>query len=574
MAMWRALWLLLAGAAFRSLLASAVSVDAQTETEGNHSVEQSAETQGRPLHRHGVAELCEQARRKETSQDPLDGTIHLPDDGDVPEGPGKEAVGLQCGPQRRNQSGADVWSPADRKRSSESSSQGLRDVPGRARRIDDSQAHTDYMLRQNAALHNNTRCGKDWGGPSCPLQHSHSSEGEAHRSMQRPPRQQRVGPAASGDGCGPEQQGQVRRREGPEGAHAVHDRARQTDDPRARTNYTTRRKIAPMRPADRRDSRGSSTCPAQQSLETEDHSLVLLGWKVMAVAAQRAWSFEEPFPDGVEPQWWQRVLRDSLETQRGGCDMWDLADRIEARVKARRDPRYEAVACPWVDGLRRAWHEREDVPSGEPVADDEIDFLEEDIELTLRTHWLHEIRPLEPHNLKDESEPASSHPRRGADCLQHSDRVEVTRSRSPPRCSTQMPAHRPRGEPRGLLQRRDAMEGEEASFVVKKFLLKKKDSRTLRRLVDNPHAWRSGPGVTVTTSTRVLAPRGTSRGRGARTSVAGRSSQCEAAPRATSGASGSAGPSREAEDEGESGELDELLFLVAHVAGAGHGLGL
>ena len=242
--------------------------------------------------------------------------------------------------------------------------------------------------------------------------------------------------------------------------------------------------------------------------------------------------------------------------------MWDLADRVEARVRARGDPRCEAVARLWVDGLRRAWHALEDGPRGEPVADEEIDFFEEDIELTLRTHWLHEIRPLEPHNPDKDKEPAGPGPHREPECLPQDDKgearaQEVTRSPSSSRCSTQKPAHRPRGQSRGLLQRRDAMEVEEASFVVKKFLLKKKDSHTLRNLVDNPTAWRQGPGVTVTSSARVLTPGGAARGRGSRTSEGSRPTLCEATPRPRSSASGSAGPSRE-EDDGEGGELDEL----------------
>ncbi|CAE7808075.1 unnamed protein product [Symbiodinium sp. CCMP2592] len=69
----------------------------------------------------------------------------------------------------------------------------------------------------------------------------------------------------------------------------------------------------------------------------------------------------------------------------------------------------------------------------------------------------------------------------------------------------------PNGRPRRLLGRRERPDPAEAedydqtALVVRKwYLKKKKKSGYMRRLVDNPAAWRTGPGVTVTSSTRHL----------------------------------------------------------------------
>ena len=52
--------------------------------------------------------------------------------------------------------------------------------------------------------------------------------------------------------------------------------------------------------------------------------------------------------------------------------------------------------------------------------------------------------------------------------------------------------------------REDYEETEAVALVVRKWLLKRKDGKSLRRLIDNPAAWNAGPGVTVTSSTRSL----------------------------------------------------------------------
>ena len=280
----------------------------------------------------------------------------------------------------------------------------------------------------------------------------------------------------------------------------------------------------------------------------EDHeasSLVQQFVKVVALAAQAVHAFDPPFEDGMEPEWWQRVLREGFELQRDGYDVWQLTEQMEARIVARHDEPYELAALRWLDGLRRTWHENSEAglePQWGPAPEGEADYFVEDAELTMRDYWVHEARP--PSCL------AEGRKRRAEAARQE-------RSRTPRRNLETGAKPQEQDERRSLLAGRVTGDGDMTSFVVKKFLLKKKDSRSLRRLVDNPEAWRKGPGVTVTASTRVLAPRAPGRGRASGSRGSSTPTACAVAPRGRG--RGSSGDRPILVDDGEDDEeMDEL----------------
>ena len=276
---------------------------------------------------------------------------------------------------------------------------------------------------------------------------------------------------------------------------------RPIDDLRDPTDYTTHRKNAETRDG------GETVSLVQQFV------------KVVVLATQAVQAFDPPFEDGIEPEWRQRVLREGFELQRDGYDMWELAEAVEARIVARQDGPYEQTAVRWLDGLRRTWQESSEAglaPTWGPAPDGEDDFFVEDTELTMRDHWVREVRPMRCHNMGQRSAAAAT---------------RQDRSRTPTRNPETATTPQQRKEERSLLAGRVAGDGDATSFVVKKFLLKKKDSRSLRRLVDNPEAWRQGPGVTVTSSTRVLAPRASGHGRTSGSRGSSAPAACIPAPR-------------------------------------------
>ena len=280
----------------------------------------------------------------------------------------------------------------------------------------------------------------------------------------------------------------------------------------------------------------------------EDHeasSLVQQFVRVVALAAQAVHAFDPPFEDGMESEWWQRVLREGFELQRDGYDVWQLTEQMEARIVARHDEPYELAALRWLDGLRRTWHENSEAglePQWGPAPEGEADYFVEDTELTMRDYWVHEARP--PSCL------AEGRKRKAEAARQE-------RSRTPQRNLETGAKPQEQEERRSLLAGRVTGDGDMTSFVVKKFLLKKKDSRSLRRLVDNPEAWRKGPGVTVTASTRVLAPRAPERGRASGSRGGSTPTACAVAPRGRG--RGSSGDRPILVDDGEDDEEMDAL---------------
>ena len=319
-----------------------------------------------------------------------------------------------------------------------------------------------------------------------------------------------------------------------------------------------------------------------------DDEQSLAQWSTLKVGAAAAMlrmnsGFDRPWEEGEEPAWWHGVKEEGYEFQSSGYDMWQLASRVEERIRHRRDPRYAAEAIVWLDSLRRVWEEESRAhlpPRWGQVPEPEILYFEEDVELTLRQQWLEQLCPVAcEHSRRDHLLETAGFRVEGPPCeaeREEARRMRLSRSRTPQRqrMTGRVADHRQ------LLSRRQSEaepEPEELSLVVKKFLLKKRDSKSFRKLVDNPSAWREGPGVRVTTTTRVLAPRtgargrsrGQDRGRGGGSSGADRCQTSRSSEeRGTSGGRGraanpSGGAEREVSTAGGEGDdegepLDEL----------------
>ena len=257
----------------------------------------------------------------------------------------------------------------------------------------------------------------------------------------------------------------------------------------------------------------------QEEEEAEGFSsLQLISTVIWMVGARMTSAFERPWPLGTEPVWWTNLLEEGFEMQRDGRCMWEIAQRLETAVASRDDDRYKEGVAIWLDGLKRRWDEENQAqlpPRGGPTSDEQCEEFVVSSEAIIRRKWLEALCPVACNNWSLEryfrefsmsSSPNGDHMRDEAE-LEEAQVSRLSRSRTPQR-RWRDPARGPRPIDRRLLNRREGEgDNEELSLVVKKFLLKKKDSKHLRRLIDNPAAWRQGPGVTVTTSMRTLAPR-------------------------------------------------------------------
>ena len=316
-----------------------------------------------------------------------------------------------------------------------------------------------------------------------------------------------------------------------------------------------------------------------EEMRGDEASLQQISLLVFTVTAEVGRCFDRPWEVGTEPVWWQNFLQEGFDMQRRGYCMWTLADKVEARVRARGDSRYAEEVANWVD----SWSTPP--TANEPVDEGEYNDFVEDAEVVLRQKWLAQLCPVACNNWALEryftefglSGTVEGERMRAQAEEEEARAVRLSRSRTPQRRG------RPRacgsgatgGDDRRLLSRRDQEEDDETALVVKKFLLKKKQSKTLRRLIDNPVAWKPGPGVTVTTSTRRLVPRegresrecsGSSTARDSRrhhhqppwSSAAASSSDTPARHPPRGSTSDGAAVARDGPEQGPEEELDEL----------------
>ena len=262
----------------------------------------------------------------------------------------------------------------------------------------------------------------------------------------------------------------------------------------------------------------SSDLMAQDDMMDDTSSFQQLHFVVALTQMSNVKGFDRPWPVDTEPVWWQNLLEEGFEIQRTGFCMWTLADRVETQAMARMDERYSTGIASWIDGWRMRWDEESQ--AGRPVRWGPINEQEcEDYvvraENVLRKKWLEHTFPVACNNWALEryfaefelhGTPEGDQRRVREEEEEEARATRLSRSRTPQRRGWPS-ASNSRDAARGLLNRRNTEETEEMALVVKKFLLKKKNAKSFRRLVDNPEAWRSGPGVTVTTSTRQLRPR-------------------------------------------------------------------
>eukprot|EP00439_Symbiodinium_sp_Y106_P070326 s1472_g12.t1 len=90
-------------------------------------------------------------------------------------------------------------------------------------------------------------------------------------------------------------------------------------------------------------------------VDATSHLQLPLTLRALTLAGMGAMAFEDAFAEGEEPLWFLHILDDGYELQRSGISMSLVADLLEAEVMLKDDRRYEAVAGPWVGGLRRRW---------------------------------------------------------------------------------------------------------------------------------------------------------------------------------------------------------------------------
>ena len=199
-----------------------------------------------------------------------------------------------------------------------------------------------------------------------------------------------------------------------------------------------------------------------------------------------------------------------------------VASAIEEEVMKKGDARYEKVAGPWVGGLRRRWlqESQEGLPvRWSPHQPDYAYAFAAEVGAQLRKRWLRMLCPESMWNRANAAArmAAGMEDASCSDEALHRERREaadrqLSRSRTPQRRlpGVTRPARgqsdrggrqEPLGEPTMLVDQEDV------ALVVRKWLLKRKDGKSLRRLLDNPAAWTKGPGVTVTSSTRSLLSR-------------------------------------------------------------------
>eukprot|EP00439_Symbiodinium_sp_Y106_P000708 s4092_g1.t1 len=243
---------------------------------------------------------------------------------------------------------------------------------------------------------------------------------------------------------------------------------------------------------------------------------------VLALHSGSGWAFEDAFVDGEEPRWFLAILDDGYELQRSGISMSVVASAIEEEVMKKGDARYEKVAGPWVGGLRRRWlqESQEGLPvRWSPHQPDYAYAFAAEVGAQLRKRWLRMLCPESMWNRANAAArmAAGMEDASCSDEALHRERREaadrqLSRSRTPQRRlpGVTRPARgqsdrggrqEPLGEPTMLVDQEDV------ALVVRKWLLKRKDGKSLRRLLDNPAAWTKGPGVTVTSSTRSLLSR-------------------------------------------------------------------
>ena len=271
---------------------------------------------------------------------------------------------------------------------------------------------------------------------------------------------------------------------------------------------------------------------------------------------------QDPFDDGWEPIWFNMLVDEGFELQRGGHSMSMVIRLIRERIRAKDDARFEREVQGWVTGLARRWYlydqtgmrMRWGVTEQDPCGE-----LADTVVRQFRHQWLRLLCPeaminraCEAARMENCCENAScSEEALHREWKESCDR-SLSRSRTPQRrhASARGPkpmTSRPKTEeilsedlecpdPALVLQRRhhvvqdeaaarlsqgrdllreeakSSQDGEnpepdEHALVVRKWLLKRKEGTYLRRLIDNPAAWNAGPGVTVTTSTRKLLSR-------------------------------------------------------------------
>ncbi|CAE7872476.1 unnamed protein product [Symbiodinium necroappetens] len=281
-------------------------------------------------------------------------------------------------------------------------------------------------------------------------------------------------------------------------------------------NYAINHKMKALNPTEhwaQEHNLGEELGRPTEGVMTDDTSSFQQLYLVVALAkANSVMGFDRPWPIDTEPVWWQNLLEEGFEMQRTGFCMWTLADRVEEQARARMDERYSIGIANWIDGWRMRWDEESQVGRAVrwgPINEQEYEEYVLHAENVLRKKWLEHTFPVACNNWALEryfaefglhGTPDGEH-RRAREEEEEARNTRLSRSRTPQRRG-QPSASSSRDATRGLLNRRNMEETEEMALVVKKFLLKKKDAKSFRRLVDNPEAWRSGPGVTVTTSTR------------------------------------------------------------------------
>ena len=145
-------------------------------------------------------------------------------------------------------------------------------------------------------------------------------------------------------------------------------------------------------------------------------------------------------------------------------------------------------------------------PRWGPHSPEYVEEFAQEVGKKLRTRWLRLLCPQAVTNRAcetagtqaDYDDPSCSREALHQEWKEARNR-RLSRSRTPQRQHAKAAKPCP-----GPEQQSDGEEPDVMALVVKKWLLKRKDGKTLRRLIDNPAAWRSGPGVSVTTSTRSL----------------------------------------------------------------------
>ena len=146
--------------------------------------------------------------------------------------------------------------------------------------------------------------------------------------------------------------------------------------------------------------------------------------------------------------------------------MWGLADRVDARIAARRDVHYDMVARRWVEGLRRTWHQQEaqqPVPGWATVPESDIAYPEEDIELTMREYWMLEFQQAMPSSCQGAIRGPES-------CCDPSHATKDVETKADAARDKEKEPGRPPSPSRRLLSRKEPRESEESSFVINRNL--------------------------------------------------------------------------------------------------------